>query len=158
MVHNLMPETGPISEQEAAQFRENFLRLQIMCNSLRAIAEDHSAVEAKAFRRFLADEYPVLMQQIENVLRAAIRARGDGVAATGAAIGLLEQDHDRLQDLVIEVCDRLQGISRRQAGGDGDRVRRAISGFVAAQRSFMSWSRKIVDAAQSRPAPPADPS
>jgi len=150
-----MTDVVRISEQNAARFRDNLLRVQIICNSLRAYAADDTALvgaagEAKTFRRFLAEEFPVIMKQNEKILKQAIRARGDSGTATNAALGLLREDHERLESLVARVCDRLRASSRSRDATGRDELRREVSAFLAAQRAYMSWSRKTVDVAEAR--------
>jgi len=151
-----MSDTVRISQQDAARFRDNLLRVQIMCNSLRAFAaeEKAAAAEAKTFRRFLSEEFPVIMQQNQNILHDAIVARGDGETATRAAIGLLREDHERLDGLVARVCDRLRAASRARGAAGRDALRRDISAFLAAQRNYMAWSRKIIGVAAPETLPP----
>lgn len=153
-----MPNAVRISQQDAVRFRDNLLRVQIMCNSLQAFAAEEgtttAAAEAKTFRRFLTEEFPVIMQQNENILHEAIGARGDGATATRAAVGLLREDHERLEGLVTRVCDRLRAVSRSRSAAGREAVRRDISAFLAAQRNYMIWSRKIVDEVEAQPTPP----
>ena len=154
-----MSDTTRISQQDAARFRDNLLRVQIMCNSLRAFAAEDGVVaagtEAKTFRRFLSEEFPVIMQQNENILHEAIGARGDGETATRAALGLLREDHERLDGLVARVCDRLRAMSRSRGSSGREELRREVSSFLAAQRNYMAWSRKIIDEATPDPSLPA---
>ena len=145
-----MSKTVSISQQDAAGFRDNLLRVQIVCNSLRAFAAEDwvnvaTAAEAKTFERFLAEEMPVVMQQNEAILHEAIRARGDGEIATRAALGLLREDHERLGGLVAQVCGRLRAATRSRGASGRDELRRGISAFLAAQRNYMVWSRRIVN-------------
>ena len=147
-----MSEIISINQDDVARIRDNLLRVQIMCNSLRAFAAEEAtiaAAEAKTFRCFLADELPVVMQQNENILREAIRARGDGEYATQAALGLLREDHERLDGLAARVCERLRGLSRSRGADGRDGLRREISGFLAALRTYMTWARKIIDEAEA---------
>jgi len=155
-----MPRVDRISREDAARFRDNLLRVQIMCNSLRAFAAEEQAAagvaaEAKTFRRFLSEEFPVVMQQNENILHDAIAARGDGETATRASLALLREDHERLEGLVARVCDLLRAASRARGGSGRAELRRGISAFLAALRSYMAWSRKIVEEAGGRSSPPA---
>ncbi len=151
-----MSEIVSISQQDATRFRDNLLRVQIMCNSLQAFAAEegtHVAAEAKTFGRFLADELPVVMQQNEAILHEAIRARGDGDGdyATRAALGLLHEDHERLHGLAAHVGDRLRSLARSRATSGREELRHEISTFLAAQRNYMTWSRKIIDKAEAPP-------
>jgi len=152
-----MPDAIRISHHDAARIRDNLLRVQIMCNSLRAFAAEEQraagGAEAKSFRRFLTEEFPVIMQQNENILREVIRARGDRETATQAAVGLLREDHERLDGLVAQVSDRLRAAARPRGAAGNDALRRDVSAFLAALRSYMTWSRKIVDDAEANPSP-----
>lgn len=153
-----MSDAVRISEQDAARFRDNLLRVRIMCNSLRAFAAEDGAMaaEAKTFRRFLSEEFPVIMQQNENILLEAIAARGDSETATRAAVGLLREDHERLDGLVARVCDRLRAASRARGASGRDALRRDVSAFLAAERNYLAWSRKIVgEAVPGSPRAPA---
>jgi len=152
-----MSETVTISQQDIARFRDNLLRVQIICNSLRAFAAEAggNAAEAKIFWRFLDKELPVVMRQNGAILHEAIHARGEDDYATRAALGLLREDHERLDRLVALVGKRLRAASRPRGASGGDEGRREISAFLAAQNSYMAWSRKIINQAEARRPPTA---
>lgn len=144
-----MSQAATTIEQQAIQFGENLVRLEIVCNGLWAFANKDiraasAVVEAKSLAAFFADELPDLMRQNEAILSSAIRRKGMGDHEAQAALDITREDHARLAELITDVIKGLQQIVRSPVRSDNAALRQAISAYSAALRTHIDWSRKII--------------
>ena len=144
-----MSQTATTTDQQAIQFGENLVRLEIVCNGLWAFANKDiraasAAAEAKSLAVFFADELPDLMRQNEAILTSAIRKKGKGDHEAQAAVDITREDQVRLAELITDVIKGLQPIVRSPDRSDSVAVRQAISAYSAALRTHIDWSRKII--------------
>lgn len=144
-----MSHAVAISQQDASQFGENSVRLKIVCNGLRAFANQDqgivgTAAEAKSLAAFFRDELPELMRENEAILSKAIRAQGKGEHEEGAVLDIMREDHERLAELVTDVIKGLRSASRAPDRADPMAINRAISAYLVALQSHTVWSGKII--------------
>ena len=57
---------------------------------------------------------------------------------------ILQEDCNRLGSLAARAAGALEAIATRRGDRAGDEHFRAVSAYVAAQRSHLEWSRKII--------------
>jgi hypothetical protein len=144
-----MSQATTATEQQAIQFGENLVRLEIVCNSLWAfVSKDIRAAsvtaEAKSLAVFFTEEVQRLMRQNEAILTSAIRQKGKGDHEAQAALDVTREDHARLAELITDVVKGLQSFLRSPVRSDRAALHQAISAYSAALRTHMDWSRKIV--------------
>lgn len=144
-----MSQAARNTDQQATQFGENLVRLEIVCNSLWAFANKDiraagAAAEARSLAVFFSDELPQLMRQNESILTSAIRKKGKSNHEAQAALDITREDHTRLAELISVVIKDLQSVSRSPGRSDREALRQAISAYTAALRTHIDWSRKII--------------
>lgn len=144
-----MSHVAAMNKQDTIRFGDNEVRLEIICNSLRVFAggdQDSigSVEEADALAKFFESELPEMMHQIKGILTNAIRARGKVDHEVAAALEIMREDQERLNQLVTAVIDGLRSVAQAPDLTDRMALRRAISSYLAALRGHMDWSRKII--------------
>lgn len=144
-----MSNVTVMKKQDIILFGDNEVRLEIICNSLRMFANENqvttgSPEEAEALARFFESELPEMMRQISMILTNAIRTPGKNDHEVTAALEIMREDHERLNQLVSVVIDGLQSAARSPDQAGHTALRQAISAYLAALRSHMEWSRNIV--------------